>query len=171
MKFLGNVNDLPLVGAITMSLDDLESDLQKWNGRALLPGICAPDWSDEDAIRALLYELTPLRIWGAPDRLVQLQLELEFQRFPYSIDGNQNFAAYSLRLMPITGEIEKVEPDTDTHCATKFLTISPDYLSLDTGNGSLRLEIYFQSRVVNTPLQPPLGFESEVFLDREYDFY
>ncbi len=163
---------MKLIGAISILFGDkliteqiLELYRDKWKNRAICPGKGAVDMVEETVLHALLYELTPLTI-VADENSKPLILKALLKRFPYSIDGKENFAAFGLRLVPVQGRIKQIDMDPymnpRSSVAISNISINTELLSVDFGNESLHLEIFFQSQpndLLLKELEPPTGFE------------
>lgn len=161
MKLVGNTSIL--FGGEIVTDQVLETYRQQWKGFVISPGIGANNCTDETAFHALLFETTPIAI-SRDMGYEQLIFQASFKRFPYSINGNRNFASFGLRLVPKQGRVKSVEFDRGRLVAINTLLFIGDYLCVDLGNGSLHLEIFFRPAEPQTEIGPPAGFQKEIIL-------
>ena len=163
-----------LIGDIEIHFTDkviderwLETLRQKWNKKAILPGISHID-SDSLLLQTILHELVPFVVISKKDK-GKLIINAYLERFPYTINGKSGFAAFGLRLVPRAGEIEEINRDVLSNIAINSFSISSGILTSDTGNGSLHLECYFKKPTdENLPeIRPPESYQSNVVLKEE----
>lgn len=94
------------------------------------------------------------------------RFDVQFQNFPYTIDDNDDYQAYALRLVPLVGAIEAIELREEASVAINLLKTTPENLLADTDNGTLRVELYYKPVMVSTPLRPPGAYNPRVVIPR-----
>lgn len=156
------------IGDSSITLQDLEDDKKKWTGFALLPEVGEKNFtsSNEEIIRKLLFESVPFEITGSTNQNTILRAELA--RFPYSINGKRSFQSFGLRITPETGSIEQINFNSESSVALNKQSVSRSLFEAELGNGSLHLEIYFESQDLTTlqAIKAPVGFQESVTLKR-----
>lgn len=161
MKLSGNVSIVFENKVITDHV--LAMYRKKWKGYAIIPGVNDSSRSDEEILHALLFETTPLMIIGdeSADPLI---LEASLKIFPYSINGNQEFASFGLRFMPKQGIVKSVELDDDWKIAINAFSMSSERFSINLANGCLHMEVFFKPTKQQEEILPPIGFHEKVVL-------
>lgn len=155
-----------LFGGLTITEEDLELYQRRWQGQARKPDIAQSRFSDEEALRALLFESAPVIIEAGGEGA--LELRADFARFPYRIlrrdeadtdEGEMPFAVYSLRLVPLHGRVRRVEVLSSAHYLEVFEGgVAAEFMSL-------RLEIIHRPTTMDLgKLCPTRSYTAEVRL-------
>lgn len=162
MKLLNNARII--FGGKVVTDEVLETYRNKWKRCNVAPGV-GLDYSDENTFHRLLFGVAPFTIIG-DEEAGDLDLEGSLKIFPYSIDGNRNFADYGLRLMPKHGRVKSIELDNEDGlgAAVNAFVVNGDGISVELGNGILRLEIFFRPIELQKEILPPAGFREEVVI-------
>lgn len=155
LKLIG----IPIVtlGSVSINQQKLETGAEDWQN-----GIDLLTIDDATLFRVLASQSIPLTLCGDANTV----LKVEIARFPYSVDGKRQYQAVSCRFVPETGRLSEVVVHHGLSVAINAQTITQQWAKFEVGNGSLRLEVYFEPPTKDLePLRPPLGFKPEVWLD------
>jgi len=144
----------------------LEQHYRALNGNILMPGISTSGLHRKDEMLFRELCLTCMQFTLSADKPTWLQAD--FMRFPYTIDGKAGFEKFACRLMPVSGQITKMESHHQNSLALCAQSITPEGVAMMLGN-AVRLEVYFEprDRASLAPLQPPDGFEENVVLNSD----
>jgi hypothetical protein len=134
----------------TITKRQLDEQFEQWRGYAVMPEI-GSEWRaiERAALLATMYETVPFTLTTLPDT----KFAVQFQSFPYTLDGRDAFQDYALHLIPVVGEVTSIELRGEANVAINRLRVTCTKLLADTGNGALRVEIYFKPTEVNAPLE------------------
>jgi hypothetical protein len=119
--------------------------------------------NEEQLVSVFAYERLPFRIIGDKSLREPVTLKAEVRRFPYTINEAEGLAAHTIRLMPEPGgKIKKVELNERHTIALDGITMTPDGVSMEIGNGRMRAEIKYTHQDNLTPLEPPKGDQEHI---------
>ncbi|HSX39670.1 MAG TPA: hypothetical protein VLI92_03735 [Candidatus Saccharimonadales bacterium] len=174
MKLVGNAK--MVFGNNTIDESTLESDRQRWRGKALIPGVSPEKNSDLATLHACLYELVPVTIFAADGK--PLILRGEFVRFKYTVrymaEGKvvkrSDGELYGLRLSPEQGIVRDAVLDKNSTLAVEHLRRNPVLLSACFGIGVLQCEIFYK-RLARGKVHPPLNYRRYITLPVEDSIY
>lgn len=146
----------------------LQEYFEMYRGWAVSPGI-GGEWISDDADSSAfvrtLYEHVPLTLHTEPNT----RLKAEFKHFPYMIDGELEYCSYALRLIPITGKVNRIELNEAVSVAINSQTMDGKQANFEFGNGSLHFELWFEPTTVNVPIAPCGDFRYRIWLRRSSD--
>lgn len=126
-------------------------------------------FTDLTLVQEILCQYSPLTILPSnPD--TPFDFQATFARWPFSINGNQNFAAFTLRLVPLVGNIRLIESENRSEILDRFW-VEPRLTVVQMAKNLIRLEIfrYHYKQEVLPPLAPPAGFQAEITTVNSFD--
>jgi hypothetical protein len=156
------------VGETLLTPQMLQDDAEAFKGTTFRRGF--DKLSGEQLISVSAYEKLPFKITGDKSSPEPVTLQAEVRLFPYTIDtptppypGEPSSANRSIRLMPEPGgKIGKVELNEDRNIAINGITMTPDGISMEIGNGSMHAEIRYTHQDNPPPLEPPKGHKEHI---------
>ena len=139
-----------------------------WKQFAVSPGLGVEDieLSDEEILRRLLHEVTPLDIKGESEDGTPVELVAQLERFSYSIIDKPHFQAFSLRLAPTSGRIESVSVDlgSSNNLDVVYFESNPRGIVYELGYGTtFRLELLFEPLAGDLPLLAPTSHQERIY--------
>jgi hypothetical protein len=156
------------VGETLLTPQMLRDDAEAFKGTTFQRGF--DKLSGEQLVSVSAYEILPFRITGDKSSPEPVTLQAEVRLFPYTVatptppyPGEPSHANRSMRLMPEPGgKIGKVELNENLHKAINGITMTPDGIVMDIGNGSMRAEIRYTHQDSLPPLEPPKGHKEHL---------
>lgn len=152
------------VGDSVVTPQMMQADAEVWGNRTFAVGVGEDNFglTDEELLRNFCFEKLPLKITGEPTQPITLQAEIA--RFPYSINGERAYQVFGLRLIPESGRINKVELNGPgpLSMAVNGMSMTPEGVIMDLGNGSIHVEIYYEPQSDLPALTSAQGFTEAV---------
>lgn len=164
MKLVGNI-EIRFGETKGVTEETLKLYREKWRHYVRVPTINHQNFPDDEALDVLMHRRIPLTI-VADNKAGPLVIDATFARFPYSIDGKYAFASYGLRFVPRCGQVKLIRLDRNCRTAINTFSMSSRRISIDLGNGSLHLEIFYRptkNKLGN--IAPPVGFQKEIITE------
>ncbi len=158
-------NIVLMVGEDVIDQNVLNADARQWQGYAMMPGIGKQYFQlpDLTLTRILANAYMPFTLSATAPTVIAVTLA----KFPYSINGDKAFQAFSLRLVPMLGRISELTMHARHELAVNLQSFSPEGISMDMGNGAVHVEVYYSPVDSGSlqPLSPPAGYRAEVVFD------
>ncbi|OGM15490.1 hypothetical protein A2V56_03775 [Candidatus Woesebacteria bacterium RBG_19FT_COMBO_42_9] len=166
-RYIAGVSGVRL-GDMLITYEEMTDQTSRWKHYSVDPGLGIEKLRlpDEQILRMLLHEVTPLEIKGEAEGGGPLVLNAHLKRFPYSINDERHYQAFSLRLAPASGRIESVsiKLGSSNNLDIVHFEGNSKRIVYELGYGeTFRLELLFEALGEDLPLQPPTNYQESIY--------